>query len=83
MHDGGAVREGGAGHDRAGAGEVAGAGLAVAAAGLVVARARADEARDDLLKNLKKDFVACLKAIRNVEASLKQVEVEISKALGN
>ena len=40
-----------------------------------------NNARDDLLKNIRKDFIACLKAIREVEDSLKKVEDEISTAL--
>lgn len=40
-----------------------------------------NNARDDLLKNIRKDFITCLKAIREVEDSLKKVEDEISTAL--
>lgn len=40
-----------------------------------------NDARDDLLKSLKKDFVACLKAIRNVETELKNAEAEIASVL--
>lgn len=40
-----------------------------------------NDARDDLLKNIRKDFVACLKAIRETEDELKKVEKEISATL--
>lgn len=40
-----------------------------------------NNARDELLRNIRKDFVSCLKAIREVEDTLKKVEQEISSTL--
>lgn len=40
-----------------------------------------NDARGELLANLKKDFVDCLKNIREVETALKQTEIDITKAL--
>lgn len=38
-------------------------------------------ARDDVLKDIKKDFVKCLKEIKRVEAALKEVEAEVEAAV--
>lgn len=43
----------------------------------------ANETRDELLKNIKKDFVACLKTMKKVEDELKEVNSEISKVLAS
>jgi hypothetical protein len=40
-----------------------------------------NEARDELLEGVKKDFVTCLKKIKSAEKELKKVNDEISKTL--
>ncbi len=40
-----------------------------------------NDARDDLLISLKKDFVKCLKTIREVEEAYKQVDAKIAEAV--
>ncbi len=40
-----------------------------------------NEARGELLENVKKDFVTCLKKIKAAEKELKKVDGEISKVL--
>lgn len=39
--------------------------------------------RDELLKNVKKDFVTCLKKIKAAQKELKKVDDEINKVLGS
>lgn len=43
----------------------------------------ANEARQDLMRSLKKDWVTCLKKIREAEAELKKVNEEIAKVLSD
>jgi hypothetical protein len=43
----------------------------------------ANEARDDVMRNMKKDFVQCLKEITRVEKELKQTSNEIESVLGS
>ena len=40
-----------------------------------------NEARDDLIKKVNKDFVTCLKKIKSAQKELKKTDAEINKVL--
>lgn len=41
-----------------------------------------NEARDDLLKSIKKDFVSCLKTLTAVETELRETDKEVKRVIG-